>query len=252
MAGTGSGNGADTLISIENIVGSAQDDVISGSNVDNVLRGGDGRDQLFGGDGRDTLFGGKGDDLLAGGAGADTMYGEDGVDTLYYGTSNAGVTVDLAHGYGKGGDAEGDAFKSVENVIGSRYADTLIGNGGDNVLTGGQGQDTLIGGAGHDVFSFGRWGFNGPADSSVANPDLIKDFVQGEDVIDLSPMAGYGWGGQQHLSLVDEFTGAPREFKVAVLSGSTMVYGDLNGDTVADFAIELSNPLHLTVSDFLL
>jgi hypothetical protein len=31
-----------------------------------------------------------------------------------------------------------------------------------------------------------------------------------------------------------------------------MIYADLNGDKVADFALELSNPVHLTASDFLL
>jgi Ca2+-binding RTX toxin-like protein len=251
-AGTGSGDGTDTIISIENVVGSINRDIIYGSDVDNVLSGGKGNDSLYGGDGHDTLFGGADDDFLVGGAGADTMYGEDGIDTIWYGDSPAGVTIDLAHGTGKGGDAEGDAFKYVENVTGSRFSDLLIGNGGNNVLTGGQGQDTLIGGAGHDMFVFGRFGFGGPTDSTVAAPDLIKDFTPGEDVMDLRPLLGYSFGGQQHLSLVDDFTGAGREVTVDVLSGSTMIYADLNGDKVADFTLQLSDPMHLTASDFLL
>src|SRR5262249_49945333 len=41
-AGTGEGDGVDTLISIENAVGSDQNDVITGSSLDNVLGGGKG------------------------------------------------------------------------------------------------------------------------------------------------------------------------------------------------------------------
>jgi Ca2+-binding RTX toxin-like protein len=143
-AGEGVGNGHDTLAWFENVVGSDQGDLIIGSSIDNVLKGGKGDDQLFGGDGRDTLFGGDNNDVLAGGKGADTMYGEAGIDTLDYSASNAGVTVDLSHGTGRGGDAEGDSFKNVENITGSRFADTLIGNNGDNVLNGGADEGSHI------------------------------------------------------------------------------------------------------------
>src|SRR5262249_46828468 len=152
--GTGQANGTDTLISIENVVGSDQGDNITGSSDDNVLKGGKGDDQLFGGDGRDTLYGGDDNDLLVGGKGADTMYGSDGIDTLSYYSSSAGVTVDLSRGIGHGGDAEGDAFKDVENITGSSFNDTLIGNNGDNILYGARGQDILVGGGGKDTFVF--------------------------------------------------------------------------------------------------
>lgn len=245
-SGTGQGNGTDTLISIENVVGSDQSDTITGSTADNVLNGGKGDDQLYGGDGRDTLFGGDQNDVLDGGKGADTIYGGDGIDTLFYADSAAGVTVDLSHGTGKGGDAEGDSFKDVENVIGSRFADILIGDKGDNALFGLGGQDTLIGGGGNDRFVFIE-----KHPGSTSNPDLIKDFIQGEDVIDLRGLhAGYYWGPPQEL--VDHFTGAVNQVTVVVQPGSTMVLSDFNGDKVADFAVELSNPVHLTASDFLL
>jgi Ca2+-binding RTX toxin-like protein len=247
--GVGQANGSDTLVSIENVVGSDQGDFIVGSSVDNVLKGGKGDDQLFGGDGRDTLFGGDNNDLLAGGKGADTMYGGDGIDTLSYADSTAGVTVDLSRGIGHGGDAEGDSFKDVENVTGSRFADTLTGNNGDNVLFGGRGQDTLIGGGGKDTFLFTGNMFG--TDSAPSNPDVIKDFVQGQDIIDLSRL-NYSWGQAPSHQLVDHFSGAANEVMVVVGSGSTTVLADLNGDKVADFAVELSDPIHLTATDFLL
>ncbi len=44
--------------------------------------------------------------------------------------------------------------RSVENVTGSAFNDTLIGDGLANVLSGGAGNDTLTGGAGADVFKY--------------------------------------------------------------------------------------------------
>lgn len=56
--------GVDTLISIENVIGSAGND---------HLVGGDGPNALSGGDGADTIEGGEGSDVLSGGAGADVF-----------------------------------------------------------------------------------------------------------------------------------------------------------------------------------
>ncbi|MCM2472079.1 hypothetical protein HGO38_01105 [Rhizobium sp. CG5] len=60
-----------TLVSIENVTGSARDDTLAGSNGANVLQGGAGGDALYGRGGNDTLNGGTGADLLAGGSGND-------------------------------------------------------------------------------------------------------------------------------------------------------------------------------------
>ncbi|MBY5309952.1 sodium:calcium exchanger, partial [Aphanizomenon flos-aquae CCAP 1446/1C] len=59
--------------------------------------------------------------------------------------------------------------------------DTLSGQGGNDQLFGGTGSDTLTGGTGQDQFVFEY--FNG---SSIAQDlDVVTDFVQGEDKIDL-------------------------------------------------------------------
>ena len=117
-AGTVSGKGKagqDTLVSIENVVGSlAGGDHITGSDADNTvyldsfydlggtvlgmggndtlygsayedtLEGGDGVDVLIGRDGNDTLIGGAGNDTLEGGAGDDTYIfaAGDGIDVI--------------------------------------------------------------------------------------------------------------------------------------------------------------------------
>lgn len=78
---------------IENLNGSAHNDILTGNNADNIINGNngndrihgnDGNDQLFGGAGHDTLNGGRGDDLLHGGAGNDTYVFESnfGQDTI--------------------------------------------------------------------------------------------------------------------------------------------------------------------------
>lgn len=61
----------DTLIEIENVIGTAHGDLITGNAAANELFGGDGRDYLKGGAGNDRLIGGRGGDSLEGGSGAD-------------------------------------------------------------------------------------------------------------------------------------------------------------------------------------
>lgn len=66
MMGTGGQMGMmqDSLERIENVIGSAHDDMITGSMMDNVLDGGAGNDVLLGLMGDDLLIGGDGDDIL--------------------------------------------------------------------------------------------------------------------------------------------------------------------------------------------
>jgi Ca2+-binding RTX toxin-like protein len=120
-----------------------------GNELANVMSGASHIDILQGLAGDDRLLGYDGDDILEGGAGADRLYGGNGVDTATYAHATAGVTVDLLRG-GTAGEATGDSFVSVENVIGSAYADTLIGDIANNRLEGGAGDDILRGGAGND------------------------------------------------------------------------------------------------------
>jgi Ca2+-binding RTX toxin-like protein len=59
------GAGADTLVAIENVLGSAFDDAITGDSGANALDGGAGADTLSGGQGGDTLIGGDGLDTVS-------------------------------------------------------------------------------------------------------------------------------------------------------------------------------------------
>ncbi len=135
--GIGGFAAGDTLISIENLVGSKFNDVLTGDAGANVISGG------------------AGVDLVVGGAGADSLNGGADIDTVTYVASTAGVTVNLGLGTGLGGDAEGDALSGFENLIGSNFADILFGDAGKNTISGGTGNDHLYGTGGGDTFDGG-------------------------------------------------------------------------------------------------
>lgn len=171
---TGSEIGADSLVSIEVAVGGRGDDLLQGSAN---------TDTLIGGSGNDNLHGANGDDLLNGGAGADVLDGGAGVDTITYEQARSGVALSLVAGTGSAGEALGDSFLDVENVIGSNYSDTVYGNGGANHIDLGGGNDTAYAGAGNDLVNGGAgadaiWG---EAGSDSLHGDAGNDKLNGGD-----------------------------------------------------------------------
>jgi hypothetical protein len=78
--GYATGQGADSLGTLERLVGSRYRDTLRGSRVANVLTGGGGADRLLGRGGRDKLRGNRGNDYLGGGLGLDRLYGGAGRD----------------------------------------------------------------------------------------------------------------------------------------------------------------------------
>lgn len=148
------------------LAGGNGNDELWGRGGNDIVVGGVGNDQLYGEQGNDFLDGGAGDDYLDGGEGADSIIGGAGIDTVGFVTSNAGVSVDLNAGTGKGGQAEGDTYSGIENVRGSRYADHINGNGAANLIEGGDGNDYLYGHGGNDRLYGGSgndllWGGSG-------------------------------------------------------------------------------------------
>jgi Ca2+-binding RTX toxin-like protein len=110
--GTATGEGTDTLTTIERVLGSAFHDTLTGSaNADTLdgqlgndsLSGSDGNDVLLGQAGNDTLVGGNGADILRGGEGNDSLVGGTGADALYGDAGDDTLTLDLADGVVDGG-----------------------------------------------------------------------------------------------------------------------------------------------------
>jgi Ca2+-binding RTX toxin-like protein len=134
------------------ITGGAGDDVIAGGSGDDILAGHSGSDQLKGEIGDDVLYGGAGNDVLDGGAGKDVLIGGAGIDMASYASSGAAVRAHLSAAFANTGDAAGDEYDGIENVLGGGGGDLLGGDDGDNELTGGQGDDTLLGGEGNDTY----------------------------------------------------------------------------------------------------
>ena len=71
LAGTATGEGSDTLASMEDVIGGPGADTLRGTAGSNVLLGMGGNDRLYGLNGNDHLDGGAGTDTLDGGSGSD-------------------------------------------------------------------------------------------------------------------------------------------------------------------------------------
>jgi Ca2+-binding RTX toxin-like protein len=139
---------------------------LAGGAGDDAIRGGNGDDHLIGAGGNDTLVSGIGRDVLTPGEGNDTVAAGSGRDTVNYeGFVQSAVVVDLRTGTAAGPGT--DALLSVEDVIGTRFADRITGNNASNRLDGLGGNDLLVGKAGADVlvggtFSDRLFGERGP------------------------------------------------------------------------------------------
>lgn len=172
---------ADTIEGLGNndtLFGNAGKDTMDGGAGDDIIKGGLGNDKLTGGTGNDKLYGEGGSDTLLHGAGADRFDGGTGADTVSYAavTGGIGVSLDLGNAAPATGVAAGDTYFSVENVIGTAFADIIRGTSGNNTLAGGAGIDQLYDGAGSDSLSGGAGD-----DFLNASGDGVGDVFSGGD-----------------------------------------------------------------------
>jgi Ca2+-binding RTX toxin-like protein len=254
------------------IDGAGGNDRLFGAGGSDTLLGGAGNDTLRGESGSDSLDGGIGDDVLTGGTGADALVGGQGADMASYETADAAVRVQIGVVAGNTGDALGDTFSSIENLRGSAFGDTLMGNkkanvleglAGDDSMNGGRGNDTLRGGTGADslrgangidVLEGGadadRFLFQAFADSATATPDLIVDFVSGLDKINVAAViAGlFAYNGNGTFS----GGGVASVIWSAPGTGFTDVLFDDGSGGAAEMVVRLTGNLTLTAGDFAL
>lgn len=172
-------NGVHTLpnmnFQLDTVTGGSQtgttgNDTLTGGNTADTINGGDGNDTIYGNAGNDSILGGNGNDLIFGGADNDNVNGEYGVDTVY------------------GGDGD-------DTVQGGKLNDVLYGDSGNDFIYGAQHNDTLIGGTGLDNLYGGTeadvFKFVALTDSTTAITDIIQDFEDAVDKIDLSGLGFY-------------------------------------------------------------
>lgn len=281
------GGGADTITALDggNVIdaGDGANTVTTGGGVDRIVTG-TGMDTIVSGAGNDviTILGGA--DGVDAGAGADrlvidyasavtavtggvrsgtaaTGYGGHFADLLaatldFVGVEQFWITTgsgDDRITTGAGNDRI-DAGAGSDALYGGAGRDVLHGDAGNDRLTGGRQQDMLHGGEGRDSFVFTSIRDSG---ATSTQRDVIADFSHGEhDRIVLSHIdADTSQAGDQafHLVVGSNFTGQAGELiRGDDGAGNTLVSGDVNGDSIADFQIEFVGTLTLVASDFVL
>jgi Ca2+-binding RTX toxin-like protein len=241
----------------DEITGSLGNDLICGGAGDDLIHGGRGNDEVDGGTGTDQVIGDLGDDKAMGGPGEyDEVAGSLGIDMLNGGPGSfdlvhgdygydrmdggpgeddiASFATDVAGGKGAGdwvslaahkarGDGHDRLFR-LEDIEGSAFRDTLIGDGSDNRINGGPGDDTLIGGGGVDelVGGQGSDGCQGAKGNTVScgkeAPLKASAYIQ----LDRTKGGGGGLeiiGGGGPDTLTVAFDGATGSFGIAAAKG---------------------------------
>jgi hypothetical protein len=134
--------------------------------------------------------------------------------------------------------------EDAQTLEGGEAGDMLAGGDGDQVLSGGPGGDTLLGGAGADVFRL-----DAAEDSLPEAPDVIRDFTQGEDRVDVSELA------EKEFAWLDggDFTASgAAEARTEQDGERTRLLLDVDGDGAADAAVEFQGVVSLTRADIVL
>lgn len=187
---------------------SGNDELFGGVGDESLISGGAGNDLLSGGLGTDVLNGNQESDLVRGDGTIDTIEdtGPSGTDTLSYATAvtpgfggavaltgfpseaeseERGVRIHLdgttcAGEYEAcdnearyGGGYDNVSVSGFENVVGSPFADVIIGSSGPNRIDGGGGTDAVYGRGGEDVL------YGGP-DGDYLNGEEGTDSVDGQ------------------------------------------------------------------------
>ncbi len=202
------GAGLDTLNSIENLYGSNDADTLKGDAGDNVLNGS------------------GGDDILQGRGGNDTLIGGLGSDTASYADGASGVTVDLtiATAQAVGGGLGNDTLSGIENLIGSAFADTLTGDGGNNTFTGGAGDDVLSGAGGTDTASYADAASGVTVDLTIATAQAVGGGLGSDTLSGIENLTGSAYA--------DTLTGDAGNNVLSGGAGNDILVGGLGDDTL--------------------
>jgi serralysin len=206
----------------------------------------------------DTIYSSISLTLISGAAGVNLL----GIANLKAIGSAANETLN-----GNNGNNTLDGGAGKDALNGNAGRDVLIAGDGHDVITGGTGNDILRGGLGRDIMKGDKdaddFDFNSVAEiGNGATRDIVRDFEHLVDDIDLSTIDANGAAAGHAFTFLAPrgavFTGAAGQLRwfQENLSGTsndkTIVEGDINGDAIADFQIQLSGLKTLTSADFVL
>jgi serralysin len=234
-----------------------------GNDVDaNKVQGGNDADELFGLAGDDEVIGYGGNDRLDGGPGEDHIDGGEGLDTVVYSTANVRVGIDLNEQFvvvdAFGPNEEGDHLRSIENGVGGKKNDSLVGDEQANSFHAGKGADFVMGQGGADLLwgeaGKDRFYYDDLSDSAGSGADTIKDFKGGQDRIDLGEIdASSDQGGDQAFAFIGKAAFSEvGQVRFIQTGGQTMVQVNADADHEAEMTIALAGKVELKASDFVL
>jgi Ca2+-binding RTX toxin-like protein len=183
-----------------------------------IIRSGNGNDIIaLANAGASAVFAGNGADKVTGAGAADLIYGGAGNDSLAGGRGN-------------------------DSLFGGAGDDILVGGAGNDVLVGGAGRDRLTGGENRDVFIFASAAEIGLGTRS----NTITDFARGVDDIDLSAM------GLTFIGAAAFSGSGAGQVRFTTSAGNGVLRGDVNGDGVTDFTLNLLGVTSLGAGDVIL
>lgn len=214
-----SGDGDDSLHSIEGAIGSAYDDSFVGSEARETVTGKGGNDLFSGSGGDDSLRGGRGEhDRLTflESPGPVIVNMRDGLTTCAFGSSDEVCAI---------GE---DEIAGIEDAEGARAMGAHQGEG--NIFFGGPGDNRFIGGSVTDRFTDIGGGddfFDGGPGDDQANYLLSPNGVE----LDLGAGTVRGFGSDRLVS-VELVHASPHDDVIIGTSGDDMLLGDEGGDRI--------------------
>ena len=263
------------------IFGSALNDTISTVGTNDMIVSGEGNDTITDTGGNHRINAGAGDDTVTANGGNQTICAGDGNNTVtatggsHHITSGAGNDTITANGGNQTIEA-GDGNNTVTATGGSHHitsgagndtitatgSDTVVFSGGGNdtittgagndMITGGAGADIMTGGTGADTFIFTALGDLG---IGAGYRDIITDFLSGTDRIDFTGIdANTNVAGDQAFTMmgINAFSGVAGQLRYDVVGANTIFQGDVNGDGVVDFELQLTGAHTFAPTDLML
>lgn len=222
----------DQVSNIENVFGTYKADKFVGDAEDNQFRGLSGKDSFSGGKGTDEVNFEWWEELGQHGADVDLSLSKNQIKDDGFGNT--------------------ETTKGIESLGGSNFDDMFKLGKSNGWAWGADGDDTLVAGIGNQWFGGGegadRFVFQAIASlGTEQDQDEIDDFSQTDgDVIDLSGIGGLIFKG------TSDFSHTAGQLRYDQIDGATIVYGDTDGNGVADFQFKINLLVDLEETDFAL